>query len=127
MDKIEQPVTDSERLAFDYNDFGPPPPLVFDGLRYPCLDTSDIPPGSCEVDIKLDDNGEEMDCMMVAGHIGNTVSASKPEGIMDTLQPQAEWFMFVKEDRPVPEYMARFAAMHAKLEAIATPSSSDSA
>jgi hypothetical protein len=109
MDQIDQPLTASERIALDRDRFGPPSPLVLDGLRYPCIDTGAIPPGSCEVDIKLIDNGEEMDSMMIAGHVGNTVSASRPEGIMDTVQPQAEWFMFVKEKKPPLDYRAMFS------------------
>jgi hypothetical protein len=124
IDTIEQPLTEAEKLALEQtNSRHPEPlvldglqyfridtnsrhpgPLVLDGLRYPRIDTDQIPPGSCEVDIKLNDNGEQMDSVIVAGHVGNTVSASGPEGIMDTLQPQAEWFMFVKEDRPRPRY-----------------------
>lgn len=104
MDLIEEPIPESEKSALERNRFGPPPPLVLDGLRYPCIDTGEIPTGYCEVDVKLDDNGHAMDCMMVAGHVGNVVSATGPQGIMDTLQPQAEWFMFVKEEMKDPSY-----------------------
>ncbi|PVF95609.1 hypothetical protein CPB86DRAFT_710916, partial [Serendipita vermifera] len=108
IDLIDEPVPEADKLRYERERWGPPPPLVVDGLRYPCIDTGDIPPGTCEVDIKLNDNGVEMDCSMIAGHIGNVVSARDPEGVMDTLQPQADWFMFVKEDRPPPDYEAMF-------------------
>lgn len=71
-----------------------PPPLFWNGLRYPVFDTSDIPSGACDVDVKLNDNGAEFDCKMVAGHVGYTISAQKEK--IDTLQPTAHWFMFVK-------------------------------
>jgi hypothetical protein len=104
MDLIEEPIPEEERAALKSRHFGPPPSLVLDGLRYPCINTGEIPPGYCEVDVKLNDNGHEMDCMMVAGHVGNTLSATGPKEIMDTLQPQAEWFMFVKEEAERPRY-----------------------
>jgi hypothetical protein len=106
MDQIDKPLDEREKSYLKKNGPEPSPLFVFDGLRYPRIDTGEIPPGSCEVDIKLDDNGDVMDCMMVAGHVGNMASASEPEGIVDTLQPQAEWFMFVKEDAPRVSYKA---------------------
>jgi hypothetical protein len=108
LDQIEQPLTEVEKSVLEEHNSRHPGSLVLDGLRYSRIETGEIPPGSCEVDIKLNDNGEKMDSVMVAGHVGNTVSASGPEGIMDTLQPQAEWFMFVKEGRPPLDYQAMF-------------------
>jgi hypothetical protein len=58
------------------------------------LDTCDIPDGFCEVDVKLDDNGQEFNCKMLAGHVGYMVSAQN--GQLDTLQPSSEWFIFIK-------------------------------
>jgi Domain of unknown function (DUF4419) len=79
------------------------------GLRYPVLDTGDVPDGFCEVDIKLDDNGELFDCKMVAGHVGYVLSAK--DGRMDTLQPSSEWFMFVKgETETRAQVMGNFMA-----------------
>jgi hypothetical protein len=109
MDRIVQPLAEWEKSNLKRN--GPEPSLLFafDGIRYPCIDTDEIPPGSCEVDVLLNDNGELMDCMMLAGHVGNMASASGPQGIVDTLQPQAEWFMFVKEGGQRVDYKAMFS------------------
>ncbi|KAF8964470.1 hypothetical protein BDZ97DRAFT_1815253 [Flammula alnicola] len=75
-----------------YSDDGPIRRLVLDGVEYPLIDTQDVPIGFCEVDVKLDDNGEEFDCMMVAGHL-----ASRIEGVnKDSLRPLPTWFMFIK-------------------------------
>lgn len=72
---------------------------MFNGLRYPVIDTGDIPDGFAEVDVKLDDNGVFFDCIMVAGHVGHRLSAQGTN--MDTLQPSSEWFIFIKEDAKV--------------------------
>jgi len=67
--------------------------LVLDGVEYNFVDSVDVPNGFCEVDMKLDDNGEKLDCIMVSGHL-----ASRVEGLKkDTLRPLPSWFMFVKE------------------------------
>ncbi|PVF95611.1 hypothetical protein CPB86DRAFT_817050 [Serendipita vermifera] len=111
IDLIDEPVPEADKLHYEREGWGRPPPLVVDGLRYPCIDTGDIPPGTCEVDIQLNGNGVELECTMVAGHTGNVVSARDPDGVMDTLQPQTDWFMFVKEDRPPLDYEAMFRGL----------------
>jgi len=69
-------------------------PLVLDGVEYQIIETSEVPTGFCEVDVKLDDNGEIFDCMMVSGHLATLV-----EGAMkDTVRPLPTWFMFIKEE-----------------------------
>ena len=70
------------------------PVLNLDNAYYPIIDSGDVPDGFCEVDIKLDDNGEKLPCMIVSGHLALSVEGEK----MDTVRPLSSWFMFVKEE-----------------------------
>jgi hypothetical protein len=73
-------------------------------MNYPVIDLDKVPPGFCDVDVLLDDNGELFDCMLVAGHIGMIVESQENEeedggrvrGRVDTLRPAPQWFMFIK-------------------------------
>lgn len=69
------------------------PHLVLDDVPYTFINSDDIPPGYCEVDVKLDDNGKELPCVMVSGSMGSTIIGEKD----DTLQPLPAWFIFVSE------------------------------
>lgn len=75
--------------------------LILDGVQYPVIDAdADVTVGFCEVDVKLNDNGEIFDCLMVSGHVGYQV-----EGNADTVRPFPAWFMFTKgEPKEVKEY-----------------------
>ena len=86
------------------------PLLELDGVQYTTLDISDIPPGFCEVDVLLNDNGVKFNCMMVSGLVGTWVLDSNAlrrgqekeegrerEGERDKVTPFAAWFMFVKD------------------------------
>ncbi|KAI0642689.1 hypothetical protein C8Q79DRAFT_983566 [Trametes meyenii] len=64
---------------------------VLDGIRYPAVGISGIPPGYSAVDVSLDDNGETFECVLVGGHVGYTVVDG------DTLSPRPQWFMYVKK------------------------------
>lgn len=66
--------------------------LVLDSVKYPIIDTLDVPFGFCDVDIKLDDNGINFDCMMVAGHLASVVGGEHS----NSLRPAPAWFMFIK-------------------------------
>ena len=78
--------------------------LSLDGIDYPIIDSEDVPIGFCEVDVKLNDNGEELKCMMVSGHVASLVEGEK----RDTIRPVPAWFMFVKEECEDP--MTRLVA-----------------
>jgi hypothetical protein len=78
--------------------------LSLDGIDYPIIDSKDVPTGFCEVDVKLDDNGEELDCMMVSGHVASLVEGEK----RDTVRPVPAWFMFIKAECEDP--MTQLAA-----------------
>ena len=45
------------------------PTYTLDGIPFFMVPITDVPPGYCEVDVIVNDNGEELDCMMVAGHV----------------------------------------------------------
>ncbi|KDQ55839.1 hypothetical protein JAAARDRAFT_208606 [Jaapia argillacea MUCL 33604] len=69
--------------------------LKLDGRPYPIIESTKFAPGFCTVDVKLDDNSELLDTMMVAGHFACRVVGKKG----DTLKPEPGWFMFVKEEK----------------------------
>ncbi|KAH7910176.1 hypothetical protein BJ138DRAFT_1153517 [Hygrophoropsis aurantiaca] len=82
--------------------FDPPPSTILDGVSYPVIDTNDIPNGYAKVDVKLDDNGQEFDTVIVAGSIGSQICSSgkssvSSTGIRDTVRPLPGWWMFVKK------------------------------
>jgi hypothetical protein len=91
--------------------------LVFDGTPYHRLDSDRVPPGYAEVDVKLDDNGEKFDCVMIAGTVGTHVTSSNdlalsPTGKDDVVSPVAGWWIFIKkenvsdaEDEMDPDWM----------------------
>jgi hypothetical protein len=83
--------------------------LVLDGeTMFPIMETDDIPVGFVEVDVKLDDNGEKLDTVMVAGHLGgkmliaeNGENGKTGEGNVERLGMAPGWFMFVKDPENV--------------------------
>ncbi|KAJ7866487.1 hypothetical protein B0H13DRAFT_1898121 [Mycena leptocephala] len=91
--------------------------LVFDGTPYHRLDSDRVPPGYAEVDVKLDDNGEKFDCVMIAGTVGTHVTSSNDlalssTGKDDVVSPVAGWWIFIKkenvsdaEDEMDPDWM----------------------
>uniref|UniRef100_A0A8H7XZF4 Uncharacterized protein n=1 Tax=Psilocybe cubensis TaxID=181762 RepID=A0A8H7XZF4_PSICU len=81
----------SERVPVD--NFGKKmyhPCLEVDGIRYPSIDSVDIPMGFCQVDIRVIDGEGTTDCVMVSGHMANVVEGDDK----DTLRPLPSWFMY---------------------------------
>ncbi|EJF60865.1 hypothetical protein DICSQDRAFT_62065 [Dichomitus squalens LYAD-421 SS1] len=71
---------------------------VLDGVEYFTLDMDDVAEGYCEVDVLLDDNGEEIKCKMLSGHVAMTISEGQEgSGSYDTLSPAPQWFLYVKQ------------------------------
>ncbi|KAJ7441511.1 hypothetical protein B0H11DRAFT_1827130 [Mycena galericulata] len=76
--------------------------LVLDGTPYHQLDTDRVPVGYTAVDVKLQDNGKEFECAMVAGMVGMQVSSSgnnivSATGTDDTVRPVSGWWMYTKK------------------------------
>jgi hypothetical protein len=79
-------------------------PLQLDDANYHRIDTKNIPPGFAQVDVKLEDNGQVILSVMVAGQLGIKVSKNglirekEFAGEGDTVQSAAGWFIAAKED-----------------------------
>ena len=68
--------------------------LVLDGVSYPKIDRQDIPLGFAEVDVKLDDNGEEFDTTIVAGSVGSQICVGTVSA-RNTVKPLPAWWWYV--------------------------------
>ncbi|KAM5542914.1 hypothetical protein V8D89_003298 [Ganoderma adspersum] len=73
------------------------PEYTLDGVQFFEVPVSGIPPGYCEVDVTVDDNGDELSCVMVAGHVAFSGSAAPGSDQIDTVSPEAHWFIFEKK------------------------------
>ena len=67
-----------------------------------------IPQGYGSVPVKVDDHGEEIETVMVAGSVGSESSSSgkEMEGVgvdSDTMQPVSGWWMFEKNVKNTKE------------------------
>ncbi|KAJ6527118.1 hypothetical protein B0H19DRAFT_969986 [Mycena capillaripes] len=98
--------------------------LVLDGTPYHRIDREEVPAAYAEVDVKLNDNGEMFDCIMVAGLVGTQVTASgdlvlSAAGKDDVIRPLSGWWIFTKKENPVTrqeEEDARMAEMMREFE-----------
>ncbi|KAI0690420.1 hypothetical protein C8T65DRAFT_98399 [Cerioporus squamosus] len=87
---------------------------LLDGISFPALSVAQITEGFCEVDVLLDDNGTEVECVMVAGQVGFSMSSSGKGQPNDTLSPASHWFIAVKGKREVEDPYARYMQTNAK-------------
>ena len=75
------------------------PLLKLDGVSYHRIDSDEVPPGYSSVPVKVNDNGDEFDAMMVAGSVGiNCTSRGDEldEGSveLDTVSAGTGWWIF---------------------------------
>ncbi|KAJ7119579.1 hypothetical protein C8R44DRAFT_737376 [Mycena epipterygia] len=75
--------------------------LVMDGTPFHRLNSDHVPASYAKVDVKLNDNGEEFSCVMIAGIIGMKVASSgdaslSSSGKDDTVRPVAGWWIYEK-------------------------------
>ena len=69
--------------------------LILSGTRCHLVDTDEIPAGCTGVDVLLDDNGEELKCMMTAGLYGTEILADV-KGRRNTVRSVSRWWIFEK-------------------------------
>ncbi|KAF8183752.1 hypothetical protein K438DRAFT_1838539 [Mycena galopus ATCC 62051] len=92
---------------------------------YHSIRHENIPPAYAEVDVKLVDNGQKFDCLMLAGVTGTRVSSSGDLGLSstgkdDTVQPASCWWMCTKKENVVStqeEYEAEMEELERNWEA----------
>jgi hypothetical protein len=80
------------------------PTLKMDGVQYHVIDSDNVPPSTAEVDVQLNDNGQELECVMVAGIVGASSRSAKVDGGDDVcdgeIQPVSAWWMFTVGPKP---------------------------
>ncbi|KAJ7620136.1 hypothetical protein FB45DRAFT_992376 [Roridomyces roridus] len=96
----------AERFWSKYAKYGVNKELVFDDTPYHTVRTRNVPPTYAQVDVKLNDNGKEIDSFMLAGMVGMNVSSSGDESLSssgenDTVQPVAGWWICVKKQNVI--------------------------
>lgn len=77
--------------------------LDLDGVLYHRVDTNDIPPSYCAVDIKVDDNGELLDATMTAGAVALEIMDSEMispavGGKHNAIRPVSGWILYEKSE-----------------------------
>ena len=71
---------------------------MLDGVSYPKIDDQNIPLGFAEVDVKLDDNGEEFDTTLVAGSVGSQICVGT-NSTRNTIRPLPAWWYVIMEEK----------------------------
>jgi hypothetical protein len=73
--------------------------LILDGVKYHSVATSAIPSAVADVPVKLNDNGDVFNSVMVAGLVGSrlTSSAGASADAPDTLSPVAGWWIYISK------------------------------
>ena len=80
--------------------------LSLDGVQYHRIESDEVPPGYTSVPVKVVDNGNEFDALMVAGSVGIKASSSESGGKggeLDTMSPESGWWIFEKKSGEVKE------------------------
>ncbi|KAF9529371.1 hypothetical protein CPB83DRAFT_875519 [Crepidotus variabilis] len=70
---------------------------ILDNVSYTHLSLKDVPPGYCEVDVRVNDNGVVFDSVMVSGLMGSVIDGKE----RDILKPLPAWFIFEKEGEKI--------------------------
>lgn len=80
------------------------PELILDGAVYHQVDSTDVPEGFTSVPVKINDNGSELEALMIAGSVGINVTSSGEKHTAednkignDTFAPASGWWMFAKK------------------------------
>lgn len=78
--------------------------MILDRTVYHQVDSSDVPEGFSSVPVKINDNGFELDALMIAGSVGISVTSSGEKLAAeddkignDTFAPASGWWMFAKK------------------------------
>ena len=74
---------------------------MMDGVGYPRVNISDIPPAYVTVDVALDNDGDKYEAMILAGVAIRRISSSgdtslSASGRNDTVAPGVSWWLFDK-------------------------------
>ena len=94
---------DLEKVAWEKAHY---PLLHLDGVSYHRVESDEVPPGYSSVPVKVDDNSDKFDAMMVAGSVGINCTSSgskigEGEEDLDTVSAETGWWMFERKSQAV--------------------------
>jgi hypothetical protein len=88
---------------------------VIDDVQYLNINPKRVPIGHAEVEVEINDNGEEMKGLMVAGLVGTSVQGARTDDGKvvrnGQLSPVSAWWMFIPGERtsiPSTQSLGRF-------------------